>query len=143
MSMYNMVFGEQKQSDFLLSMIGLTREQCGRFRDAFVDGEEIAVYTRNGGGNREHYDDDTESGEQCDCTGCIMTYRLPQHTLYARDANDDFDYTYATIWFRLPDTLATEDREAVLKLGSGEPFNPSQRWVEVINALKEQAQCKS
>ncbi len=57
MSFYNMVFGETPMADVLLAILGLDRSKVGRFRDAWVetDGDDvvIAVYTRNGGGNRE------------------------------------------------------------------------------------------
>ena len=60
MSMYNMIFGENAASDWLLALLDLTRADVGRFRDAYVtdDGTQIAVYTRNGGGNREHWVDE-------------------------------------------------------------------------------------
>jgi len=57
MSMYNIIFGTHAEADVLLAIIGRTREDFGRFRDAYVaeEGGEpvIAVYTRNGGGNRD------------------------------------------------------------------------------------------
>jgi len=105
MGMYNMIFGVNPASDFLLALVDLTKAEVGRFRDCFVtaDGKEIAVYTRNGGGNREHYDNDEEAGPGCGCTGCIITYRLPAHPYYLRDADDDFDCTYATVYFKVPE----------------------------------------
>jgi hypothetical protein len=124
MSMYNMMFGVNPAAQPLLQMVGFTGyEQVGRFRDVYViveDGEPvIAVYTRNGGGNRIHYrggdDDNVLAGPECDCVGCIMTYRLPRLPAYIRDEDDSFDGTYATVYFRLPDPLPDVFEEGVTR----------------------------
>ena len=133
MSMYNLVFGQNPASDVLLALLNLTRQDVGRFRDVTVSDGTIAVYTRNGGGNREHYPDDQEAGESCHCTGCIITYHLPKHPNYIRDIDDDFDQTYATIYFSFPPEYADD----LKKLDSGEVFDPSQRWLDKIEALKK------
>lgn len=52
MSLYNAIFGTNPVADVLLATLGLTRSDVGRFRDAFISDGTIAVYTRNGGGNR-------------------------------------------------------------------------------------------
>ena len=133
MSMYNLLFGENPASDFLLALLDLTKADVGRFSDAFVtaDGTEIAVYTRNGGGNRDHWDDEKEEGETCSCTGCIIGYRLPKHPLYLRDEDDDFDRTYATVFFRVP--------EAALPLVKdlAEQRDPNALWLSTLKELKE------
>ena len=59
MSMYAMVLGDSNlpnRSGFLLGILG--NPDVGRFRDAWLEKDaqgvpQIAVYTRNGGGNRE------------------------------------------------------------------------------------------
>jgi len=194
MSFYNMVFGQNPISDAILATLGLTRADCGRFRDCFIADGKIAVYTRNGGGNRgcwhtaqdwyaseecknesriaevdERVEATKEEAEQhpewtalnvfigakrvygtgrkiqqvqyrclepdsaeCACPGCIIDYRLPQHPCYIYDEDDDFDSTYATVYFRFPEEYAEELR----KLDSGESFDPSRRWLEAIEALK-------
>lgn len=53
MGLYNLVFGVNPMADIILATLGLTREDVGRFRDAFVADGKIAIYTRNGGANRE------------------------------------------------------------------------------------------
>jgi len=88
------------------------------------------VYTRNGGGNRDHWDDDREPGIDCDCTGCIATYRLPAHGLYISDADDDFDCTYATFYFDVPEKYAAEVLEVAV-----DPVNMSQQWGNAIEAI--------
>lgn len=52
MSLYNILFGCNSESAVILKMLGLTMDDVGRFRDCFVSGDEICVYTRNGGVNR-------------------------------------------------------------------------------------------
>ncbi len=118
MSMYNMMFGQSENSDAILATLGLTKEDTGRFRDCFVANGEIAIYTRNGGGNRNDYQD--------------VIDKLAEHPCYLRDEDDDFDCTYCTIYFSFPEKYAKE----LEKIDSGEPFNPSQMWLNAIDALK-------
>ena len=49
MSMYSLIFGQNKAADAILATLGLTREAVGRFRDCFITAGEIAVYTRKRG----------------------------------------------------------------------------------------------
>jgi hypothetical protein len=100
--LYNAIFGENPFSDILLEIIGLKKEDTGRFRDCFIHEENgktfIAVFTRNGGGNRGCWEDGKEG---CNCYGCRMI-RLEDHPLYVRDFDDDYDCTYATTLFAVP-----------------------------------------
>lgn len=124
--MYNLVAADGHQYDrgaILLAALG--NPDVGRFRDAWVekgdDGEPvIAIYTRNGGGNREDYE------------GVIAD--LQDHSLYLRDADDDFDRTYATFYFRTPDELREEFRAI-----ASEPVDMSERWQATIAALSGKA----
>jgi len=137
---YDKLFGENKDCSEILSMLGLNKGDVGRFRDCYIDGDRIAIVTRNGGGNRECCCVDNpmwglewckhrvieKDGEKfyycvhpcsidCGCTGCVMTYRIPQHPqhpLYLYDEDDDFDCTYATIYFSIPEKF----KDIVLKL---------------------------
>lgn len=127
--MYNMIFGVNPNSDVILACLGLRKQDVGRFRDAFVANGEIAVYTRNGGSNRECCGDECDTGNKC--YGCIITKVLPKHPHYLRDKDDDFDDTYATIYFSIP----PEFRELLAKLDSGH-FDPDARWYEGLEALK-------
>ena len=135
MSMYNLLFGQNEHSELILAMLHLTKEDVGRFRDVFINNGEIAIYTRNGGGNREHWDfsPGASAGEECHCPGCIITYRLPKHPNYLRDKDDNFDFTYATIYFSIPEPM----RELADKLESG-TFEPDARWAEKIEGLKNE-----
>lgn len=118
MSLYNIMFGENPASEAILATLGLSPTDCGRFRDCFIAKGEIAVYTRNGGNNRED---------------CMPDFS--QHPNYLRDEDDDFDSTYATIYFSFPDTYAEE----LKRLDGGETFDPSERWLKALEALKQHA----
>jgi hypothetical protein len=87
-----MVFGTSGWPNEIMSMYGLRPEMIGRFRDHWVerDGDDaliLAVYTRNGGGNREEYAGNNAAMQA-----------LPT---YIEDADDNFDNTYATFRFRM------------------------------------------
>lgn len=113
--LYNLVFGQESIADTLLAALKLTRDDCGRFRDCFVHDGEIAIYTRNGGGNRDDYEHIFDA--------------LSAHPNYLRNADDDFDCTYATIYFSFPDDLKDE----LSKL----PNMPSgdERWAALFEKL--------
>lgn len=94
MSFYNMLFGQNAQSDLLLAAVGLRESDVERFRDvsASDDGRQIAVYTRTGGGNRDDYPQEV----------------IHANPLFERDEDDDFDCTYATFYFRVPEEFAAD-----------------------------------
>ncbi len=93
MSFYNMINGANPAVFFILPMLGEKHpESYPRFRDCFVNTDngkpEIHIYTRVGGGNRaEGY------GEE----------ELYKHPNYLTTWDDDFDSTYATYSFSVPD----------------------------------------
>lgn len=152
MSLYNMVHGTDPSAKFVLTLLHLNdpklrpdTQYYGRIRDAWVEKDDgkyvLSVYTRNGGGNREHYDD-VPAGKECSCTGCIITHRLPADPLYLRDADDTFDNTYATVKFRLPDNYVelikeagVEDPDALLEQLSQPPRDSEKMWNEAIDNL--------
>lgn len=94
MSFYNMLFGMNSQTDLLLAVIGFKQVDVERFRDAHIenDGKTIAVYTRTGGGNREDYPQE----------------KLCDSPLFVSSADDDFDSTYATFYFKTPDEFVSD-----------------------------------
>jgi hypothetical protein len=47
------------------------------------------------------------------------------------DEDDDFDCTYASFYFSIPDEL----KEALSQVDSGS-FDPSQRWVDKLEEIK-------
>ena len=134
MGMYNMIFGSRNElGDALAKVLGFTGAQdLGRFRDCWVeevDGEPvIAFHTRNGGGNRECWED----GEKdCKCVGCLQSGILPNHPLYIRDEDNDFDCTYCTTWFRVPD----EAKEKMAAIAVERP-DITGNWMALFSALE-------
>lgn len=94
MSLYNMINGVNPSTFFILPMLGEKHpDDYPRFRDCFVDNNEIHVYTRVGGGNRN-----CEFGEE----------ELQQHPNYLRDFDDEYDSTYATYVFSIPDEFKND-----------------------------------
>jgi hypothetical protein len=138
MGLYNAVLGVQFQAPAIFVMLDLKPLggfDTGRVRDAWIrtGGESVIVFTRNGGDNRKHYSDTgLEAGKECPCTGCVMTYRVPQHPQYVRDWDDDFDSTYAYIEFTVPE----EYREVAKANAPEEEMPPFEvRWKEAVKGM--------
>jgi hypothetical protein len=131
MSMYDLVAGDGAQhsrGSVLLAVLG--NPDPGRFRDAWVERDEqgepiIAIYTRNGGGNRECYCDD--GNEPGSCTGC-RGEAFAAHPLHLRNADDDC--TYATYYFSVP----PEHRDELAAFAQ-DHVDTSARWTDLINAI--------
>lgn len=101
MNLYNLLMGRNPQSDLLLSVIGLQESDIERFRDVFVsdDFKEIHVYTRTGGySNRENYPN--------------LFMRHSPYWISSED--DDYDCTYCTDVFRVPDEVFELLKKALL-----------------------------
>jgi hypothetical protein len=116
-------------SGILLSMLDLTVENCGRFRDCFLAREagedkplEIHVYTRNGGGNREAFQEVTDT--------------LQKHPQYISDSDDDFDCTYATYKFKVPEQFVENLMELVAEDTSAIPPSPQERFQNFLTKLE-------
>lgn len=138
MSLYNMLHGTNALAGALLAMLELEPNgphPVGRFRDIHLsaDGTQIVLLTRNGGGNREHWsEEEREAGPECGCTGCIITYNLPQHPNYIEDRDDDYDCTYAYVTFSVPEKYA----EFCKGIATGvEPETLQQKFETVLAAL--------
>lgn len=94
MSLYNMINGVNPSTFFILPMLGEKHpDNYPRFRNCFINNNEIHVYTRVGGGNR-----DCGFGEE----------ELQQHPNYLRDFDDEEDSTYATYVFSIPDEFKND-----------------------------------
>lgn len=123
MSLYNVVLGMSPLAGPVLSVLGLTPEALGRFRDVFVNVENgepvLGVYARIGGPNRgEHR---------------AVFEALETHPLYLRDVDAAHDSTYATIWFKAP----VELRDVLLGFVAEYPYvSPEQRFQDMLDALK-------
>lgn len=90
MSLYNMVNGFNPACVLLMPMLGRKEGDYPRFRDCFVseDGQNIVIYTRVGGGNR-----DCGFGEE----------ELYKDENFIRTWDDEFDSTYGYYEFLVPE----------------------------------------
>jgi hypothetical protein len=113
--MYNMIFGQSADAGELLSALGYGRGDFYRYRDCYLENDEIAVYTRGGGGNRECWNDDCTDGKHTDDCTIAIQEGVRQHPLYLRDEDDSFDCTYSTFYFRSPETLNLADFKSEMK----------------------------
>ena len=87
MSLYNMLMGFNPACVILMPMLGRKAEEYPRFRGCFLEDDKIAIYTRVGGGNR----------------GCgFGEEELYEDPNYVDTYDDDFDNTYATYLFNVP-----------------------------------------
>jgi len=147
MSLYNMLFGTNKIASTLLFILDLNQPDkiwdSGRFRDIYLneDGTSIILYTRNGGGNRRHWDlsySKYKEGPDCPCPGCTLTYKLKKHPNYIKDYDDDFDSTYAYVEFGVPKQF----KEIAESLATGKKpqsiHEKFDNYIEKIKAGKEQ-----
>ena len=139
--LYNALFGINLNGTQLLQVIGLDSGDIYRFRDCYLTEEgEIAVYTRGGGGNRECYCHDYTTEEERTATlgtskhdpGCvrILQSKMRSNPNYLYDQDDDFDCTYATFYFKVPD-----EAKAALK-GVEASAPPAEKWDALLAALK-------
>lgn len=86
--LYNIVNGYNIACVLILPMLGRKQEEYPRFRDCFVEDGMIAIYTRVGGGNR----------------GCgFGEEELYKDPNFIKTYDDDFDNTYATYLFNVPE----------------------------------------
>lgn len=122
MSMYNMLHGTNPLASIYMAMLRLSTDQVGRFRDCYLQGDEIVVYTRNGGGNREDYEDVFEA--------------LSQHENYLHDEDDDFDSTYAYIHFSIPEQHQADVTMLKLAIDQNTP-PPAERWKQLLEDLEK------
>ena len=121
MSLYTLLFGVDDAAPVLLAALGLTRGDVPRFRDCYLDGDHIVIHTRTGGGNRDAYEEGNAA--------------LAAHPCYLRDADDDFDSTYADFTFRFPEEYAAE-LQALSTLRP--PDRPSEKWQRLLAGLKKE-----
>ena len=84
-----MLMGFNPACILIMPMLGRKQEEYPRFRDCFVTEENnIAIYTRVGGGNR-----DCGYGEE----------ELYEDENFLTTYDDDYDSTYATHEFKVPE----------------------------------------
>jgi hypothetical protein len=109
MSMYNICCGTNAHSDRLYEMLNLGDYETGRYRDISLHEGKIILLTRNGGGNREHYEH------------CFESMRT--HPNYIDDWDCDWDSTYAEIAFSIPEKFAADISQMKDDKDPGEKFD--------------------
>ena len=95
MSMYNMIFGMNPDTDNILQLLGKTQADFGRFRSVFLEDGYIVVHTRNGGGNREDYEDVLMKCQNIHGTHMMQTMIL---TALTPTSTSRFQRTTRTFW---------------------------------------------
>ena len=129
-----MINGVQQATFFVLPMLGKHPDSYPRFRNCFIgkqhtdsdvdqfgiptqkNGEEmlISVYTRVGGNNREDYEKE------------IAEMRaMPE---FVEDFDDDFDSTFATYVFRVPEKF----KDDFVKIKEGKIKETSQVYKDLV-----------
>ena len=114
MSLYNMINGFNPACLLIMPMLGRKQDEYPRFRDCFVTKDNnIAIYTRVGGGNRG-----CGYGEE-------ELYKDPN---FLTTYDDDFDCTYATYEFKVPDEWKSDFDLIVL----GKFSEVSEKYVQYL-----------
>lgn len=128
--LYNMLFGRNPVSSYLLAFLGITQETAeqyplGRIRDVYTNdaADRIFIFTRNS--DYEEYSHVDEA--------------LAKHPNFVRKFLDDFDRTYATYEFTVP----PEYQEAINTIAENSdntpPMEKFQKLMADFDAGKENA----
>lgn len=114
-NLYNLLNGVNPATFFILPMLGKHPDEYPRFRDCFVNKDnQIVVYTRVGGGNRNN-----GYGEE----------ELYKHPDFVRTYDDDFDNTYGYYVFNVPEKWK-DDFDKFFK-----KQKPSEEYIEHICSI--------
>lgn len=141
MSLYNMLFGVNAAAPVLMAMLGIDANDVPRFRDCYLtEDKKIAIHTRTGGGNRdmyehpdrsrENYPEYYEAGKESEWPSGPWNSDLRKLPGFQYDEDDDFDSTYATFYFDVPEQF----KHLLDKLPEG--VDPAKRWQETFERLK-------
>lgn len=87
--MYNLLFGENSNTEIVLALLGLKKHDVERFRDCSMNEEGISIYSRTGGDNRKDFPNKL----------------LVEHECYLEDSDDEKDRTYAIYYFKFPEDI--------------------------------------
>ena len=131
MSMYNMLMGRNPAVPYLLGFLGITKETAdkwpvGRMRDAYTneDGSKIFIFTRNGPSGMGLTPKERDTIEE--------NFR-ENHPNYVGFEIDDFDETYLTYEFDIPEEFRAHTKE-IADMTETEP--PMVRFRRLIDDMK-------
>lgn len=128
MSLYNMIHGTNPLAPVLLKMLDTHPNSIPRFRDCYFDGEHIVIYTRTGGGNRDFYDEPNDDNKEGPWNSDLRAMAG-----FVRDEDDDFDCTYASFYFTVPEQF----NYLLEKLKSmAQKETQSERWEASLERIK-------
>jgi hypothetical protein len=137
MSLYNALFGVNQAAPVLLAMLGIDSGAVPRFRDCFLSEGRIAIHTRTGGGNREMYENEESARSNYpeyftgkDDPSGPWNDDLRKLSGFLHDEDDDFDSTYATFYFDVPEKF----KHLIEKLPEG--VDPAKRWQDALESLR-------
>lgn len=140
MSLYNMLFGVNAGAPLLLATLGLNVGDVPRFRDCYIEGDKIVIYTRTGGGNRDYYDSEQscrdcypEYFEGADTPSGPWNSDLQENEYYLYDEDDDFDCTYASFYFRFPEAYDADLKAIAERI---QDHTPSEKWQALFKTLQ-------
>lgn len=116
-------------------MVEVDPSEIPRFRDAYLEGSNVVIYTRTGGGNDECYcETEGDSHEE----GCYYKANrdLESKMNFISFEYDDFDSTYAYFRFQiLPEYV--DYLEEIQKLtGDNPPESVSKKFQDFIEKMK-------
>lgn len=135
MSLYNALFGVNPLAAVVVEAVG-ANNLIPRFRDAYFDAEEnrLVIFTRTGGGNRDYYDEPGGYDNE-DYEGPFNSdLRALPNFLY--DEDDDFDCTYASFYFSIPEAYKPIF-DTLRDLGAGTDVKPMDRFTQMIEDLEK------
>lgn len=140
MTFYNLLFGKNYFSTILLKILGLTEADVPRFRDCYLCDNEIVIYTRTGGGNRDYYESEEVCRENypeyfkdsCHLPNGPWNQDLRDNPNFLSDEDDDFDRTYAYFRFSCPEDYK-KDIEAIAE--KDQSYTPSEKWNNLLKEL--------
>lgn len=135
MSLYNLVHGRNPLSSLVLASLG--NPDVPRYRDAWLDDGCLAIYTRTGGGNRDMYEIGGDYQVEYNPDGPFND-DLRAIPGFIRDEDDDFDSTYATFYFNIPDEWGPLFK-TLGEIGAQKVEKPGEAWGRVIADLKSGA----
>lgn len=118
MSLYNLMHEYNTACILFLPMLGRRYDEYPRFRDCFIseDGKHIDIYTRVGGNNRE-----SGYGEEV----------LYEDENFVTTFDDDYDNTYGTYRFKVPDKWLDDYNYIV----EGEFSKVSDEYVNIVKSF--------
>lgn len=151
-----MLHGQNNLSESLLFILGITKNDVPRFRDAFIHNDHIIIHTRTGGSNRAYYENKELYCEQVTKDNAILkeygaeaeyidlakedwsTHQwnedLRKLPGYVKDEDDDFDSTYASFYY----SFSADLKDDLLEIQKANPTKiPSERWKQLFKQMED------